>query len=160
MAYTHGEQLFIDARGGTVPNESEWLEIKALLAAMEKANFPIDEPTSAPFISIMAFFYARAPKPVDSAILVTEIMRTFTGAQTTLLADLRVMLESKQNPVIHLDVIETFKESLRASVKEVITLTSIFIVTIAVGLSGFFGWQVHAWKSQFSGASMQLSTPK
>ena len=143
--YSHAEQLFIDARGGTVPNEAEWLEIKALLAAMEKANFPIDDPSSAPFISIMAFFFARAPKHVDIDAMVQAGMKSFGEGQSKLLESLQASLEIAQKPVIHLDVIDTFKTSLAAKIKEVITLTAVFFATTAVGLAGFLGWYVRGF---------------
>ena len=86
-------------------NDIEQKEVRQLLKALEDAGWPVEETPSAPFIAIVGFFYARAPKPFDDTLLEKQFTEKIGAAVNTVF----------EKPIVHLDFVATFKEVLTKS---------------------------------------------
>lgn len=129
MLYPNARKIFETCLGGRHLTEDEEKEVESLLKSMEGAGWLVEESSSAPFVTIVAFFYARAPKTPDLAAVTMQLSKSLDETTKSAL----VVLADKAKPVIHLDFIKTFKDTL----KEVITVTSLITFGVCIALTGY-----------------------
>lgn len=136
MTYPIAEKIFERCLGAPLNTEQE-VEVRELLKAMNDAGWPVEEPTSAALISIVAFFYARAPNPVDTAIAMQQMTNVLE--ETT-----RKVLQEQIKPVIHLDFLETFKKTFITALTAAISRTSLIVVGVLIALTAYGTHQLDA----------------
>lgn len=129
MIYPVAEKIFERCLGNPLTSEQE-IEVRELLKAMNDADWPVEEPTSAAFLSIVGFFYARAPSPIDTAIATNQISQTLKETTTAILRE-------QIKPVIHLDFVETFKKSFLEAMTIAISRTALVITGALLVLTAY-----------------------
>ena len=135
MKYPNAEKIFETALGGRHLSEEEALEVQSLLDAMSGAGWPVEDSSSAPFVAITAFFYARAPKAPDVSAIMHELSNRLDTTTSTALAKL-------EKPSVQLDFVKTFKDSLNHGVENAISKTSLIVVGILIALTA---WGTHQY---------------
>ncbi len=135
MKYPNATKIFETALGGRHLSEEENLEIQSLLDAMSGAGWPVEDSSSAPFVTIVAFFYARAPKAPDVSTMMRELSNRLDETTSSALAKL-------EKPTVHLDFVKTVKDSLRGALENVITKASLVTVGILIVLTA---WGTHQY---------------
>ncbi len=135
MKYPNAEKIFHTTLGGRALNDDEKREITCLLEAMTEAGWPVEESSSAPFVTIVAFFYARAPKAPDVSAMMRELSNRLDATTATALAKL-------EKPSVHLDFVKTLKDSLQGALENVITKASLVTVGILIVLTA---WGTHQY---------------
>lgn len=130
MSYPVAEKIFERCLGSPLKPNQE-IEVGELLKAMNDAGWPVEEPTSAALISIVAFFYARAPNPIDAALATDQISQAL---QETTAKILRETIK----PVIHLDFLDTFKKTFLEAMTTAISRAALMLtgVLLAVAVYG------------------------
>ncbi len=135
MKYPNSTKIFETALGGRHLTDEENLEIQSLLDAMSGAGWPVEDSSSAPFVTIVAFFYARAPKAPDVSAMMRELSNRLDATTSTALAKL-------EKPTVHLDFVKTFKDSFSSALSSTITKTSLIAVGILIVLTA---WGTHQY---------------
>lgn len=135
MKYPNATKIFETALGGRHLSDEENLEIQSLLDAMSGAGWPVEDCSSAPFVTIVAFFYARAPKAPDVSAIMRELSNRLDETTSSALAKL-------EKPTVHLDFVKTVKDSFRGALENVITKASLVTVGILIVLTA---WGTHQY---------------
>jgi len=135
MKYPNATKIFETALGGRHLSDEENLEIQSLLDAMSGAGWPVEDSSSAPFVTIVAFFYARAPKAPDVSAIMRELSNRLDETTSSALAKL-------EKPTVHLDFVKTVKDSLQGALENVITKASLVTVGILIVLTA---WGTHQY---------------
>lgn len=102
--YTNSEQVFINILA-RLPTDEEWVEIRALLKIMAKAEFAVDHPSNAPQVELFAWWWARSTGRAESlAAIKAAVLEIAAKAHTVDLApvldnlkSLRATLEKPAN---------------------------------------------------------------
>lgn len=136
MTYPVAEKIFERCLGSPLKPNQE-IEVGELLKAMNDAGWPVEEPTSAALVSIVAFFYARAPNPIDAALATDQISRALQ--ETT-----AKILHETIKPVIHLDFLETFKTTLLEAMARAISRTALVLTGVLLALTAYGTHQIDA----------------
>ena len=134
MNYPVAEKIFERCLGSPLTSEQE-IEVRELLKAMSDADWPVEEPTSAAFLTIVGFFYARAPSPIDAAVATDQISQALK--ETT-----AGILREQIKPVIHLDFVETFKKSFFEAMTVAISRTALVITGALLVLTAYATHQI------------------
>lgn len=143
MTYPIAEKIFERCLGKPLSQIQE-IEIREILKAMNDAGWPVEEPTSAALLSIVGFFYARAPNPPIEVALVNDQI------SETLQEVIRETLGDQFKPIIRLDFLETFKKSFTESITRAIS-RSILIMTgalMAVTMYGTHQMDIYYFQNQ------------
>lgn len=140
MSYPVAEKIFERCLGSPLKPNQE-IEVRELLKAMSDAGWPVEEPTSAALISIVGFFYARAPNPIDAALATDQISQALQ--ETT-----AKILQEKIKPVIHLDFLETFKTTLLEAMVKAISRTALVLTGAILGLTIYGTHQIDSYYMQ------------
>lgn len=129
MTYPVAEKIFERCLGSPL-NPNQEIEVRELLKAMNDAGWPVEEPTSAALISIVGFFYARAPKPIDAALATEQISRELQESTA-------IILKENIKPVIHLDFLETFKNIFLEAMTRAISRTALVLTGVLLALTAY-----------------------
>jgi len=140
MTYPVAEKIFERCLGSPLKPNQE-IEVRELLKAMSDAGWPVEEPTSAALISIVGFFYARAPNPIDAALATDQISQALQETTTKI-------LQETIKPVIHLDFLDTFKKSFLEAMTIAISRTALVIVGVLLALTAYGTHQIDAYYLQ------------
>ncbi|MBU3640993.1 hypothetical protein [Polynucleobacter sp. Fuers-14] len=147
MNYPVAEKIFERCLGSPLTSEQE-IEVRELLKAMSDADWPVEEPTSAAFLTIVGFFYARAPSPIDAAVATDQISQALK--ETT-----AGILREQIKPVIHLDFVETFKKSFVEAMTLAISRTALAITGALLVLTAYGTHQIDAHYMQSGQQAIQ-----
>lgn len=134
MTYPVAEKIFERCLGSPLKPNQE-IEVRELLKAMTDAGWPVEEPTSAALISIVGFFYARAPNPIDAALATEQISQALQETTTKI-------LQESIKPVIHLDFLDTFKKTFLEAMTTAISRTALMLTGVLLALTAYGTHQI------------------
>lgn len=143
MAYSNSQQVFMDVLG-RIPSEAEWKEIDSLLGILQRAGFPVDDPTSAPHLTLLAWGWARSTPRADvlAAVraAVMELGRSDTQVDLNpVLQGLRELQEAAARPVTMKVDDTTVKTAVLEALREPVSLASMAILGVVIAVSLFIG---------------------
>lgn len=147
MSYPVAEKIFERCLGSPLKPNQE-VEVRELLKAMSDAGWPVEEPTSAALISIVGFFYARAPNPIDTALATEQISQALQ--ETT-----KKILQETVKPIIHLDFLDTFKKTFLEAMTTAISRTALILTGVLLAVAVYGTHQVDAYYMQAACKQLQ-----